>query len=165
MPESDQVKPPELSELFPLAQTLTLQTDQGPIAVEIKQIQTKELPAALASLGPFLADLAALEGAVRGGVDASETVSLMLAANAERFVQLVATAARLPRERVDALELDDLIRLAAALFKVNRRFFQERLLPALQGVGLQADNVAGVLSALLSPGAKPAPSSAAAGTP
>lgn len=164
MSEQDQSKPPELSELFPIPETLTLQTDTGPLTVSIQQIKTKELPASLACLGPFLADLAVLEAAVKGGVDATETVSLMLAANAERFVQLVATAARLPRERIDALDLDELIRLAAALFKANRRFFQARLVPALQGAGLQAESVVGALSGLLSPGAKPVPSSAAAGT-
>ena len=50
------------------------------------------------------------------------------------ILQALSITSRCPREWIDALSIDDALRLAAAVFEVNADFFIERLAPTLQAL-------------------------------
>lgn len=88
----------------------------------ITPIRIGEIPALLAAVRPFAHRL----------VDADPDWLALLADHGDALLAAIAVASRRPKEWVDALALDDAIRLAAALFEVNADFFVQRVVPTIQ---------------------------------
>lgn len=88
----------------------------------ITPIRVGEIPALLAAVRPFAHRL----------VDADLDWLGLLADHGDALITAIAVASRRPQEWVAGLEMDDAIRLAAALFEVNADFFVQRVVPTIQ---------------------------------
>lgn len=99
---------------------IRVEISTGPLI--ITPIRIKELPAFARAIEPFAQQIIATQG------DDLDVVEL-LTCNMEEALTAVAIGARLSREALDALTLEDLAELAAAVIEVNLDFFTRRVLP------------------------------------
>lgn len=118
----------DLDVLVPQAQVLELAGQR----LTISPLVVGELPAMLKAVRPFAEQLA-------GEPD----WLALLCDHGDALLTALALASRQPRDRVDALALDDAITLAAAVFEVNADFFVRRVAPK---VGDLAQNLNGRLA-------------------
>ncbi|BCO30110.1 hypothetical protein TspCOW1_02130 [Thiohalobacter sp. COW1] len=86
--------------------------------LEITPLRLGELPAMLKAVRPFAGQL----------VEEPDWLSL-LAEQGEDLLEALCIACRRSREWVDALALDDALKLAAAVFEVNADFFVQKVVP------------------------------------
>jgi hypothetical protein len=116
----------------------------GRAAVQIRPITVGQLPRFLRVVKPLV-------GAVAGGGSPLSTsghgpdtleVNLLdlYVEHGERLNEAVSVATGLPQDEIDALPVDDALRLAMAVWEVNRDFFGQRVAPLLaqmmrQGIG------------------------------
>lgn len=108
----------DTGELDKLADTPVTALVDGRL-VEITPIRVAELPRMIKACAPVFGHLSA--GDVEGA----------LLMDADSAIEAVAIGARMPREDLDKLGLDDLIELGAAVLRVNADFFARRLAPRL----------------------------------
>lgn len=92
------------------------------VALAITPIRVGEIPALLAAVRPFAHRL----------VDGDPDWLVLLADHGDALITAIAVASRRPQEWVAGLEMDDAIRLGAALFEVNADFFVQRVVPTIQ---------------------------------
>jgi len=104
----------DLDTLVPLTQVLELAGQR----LTISPLVVGELPAMLKAVRPFAEQLT-------GEPD----WMAMLCDHGDALLAALALASRQPRDRVDALALDEAITLAAAVFEVNADFFVRRVAP------------------------------------
>jgi hypothetical protein len=109
-------QPDELADIIPTPVIV----HAGGKSVEITPIRVRELAAFSRAVQPIAADLAA-------GVD----IASLLAMHADAVIDATAVGARVEREFVLDLGLDDLLDLAAAVLTVNADFFVRPLLPKI----------------------------------
>ncbi|MCM2480204.1 hypothetical protein [Serpentinimonas maccroryi] len=95
-----------------------LQVRAGGRLIAITPIRVRELAAFTRAVQPIAAALAA-------GAD----LPTLVAEQAQAVIDATAVGARLEREFVDGLRLDELLDLAVAVLEVNLDFFAQRLLP------------------------------------
>lgn len=108
------MNPSDLDVLVPQGQELELAGQH----LTISPLVVGELPAMLKAVRPFAEQLA-------GEPD----WLALLCDHGDALLTALALASRQPRDRVDALALDDAITLAAAVFEVNADFFVRRVAP------------------------------------
>jgi hypothetical protein len=89
---------------------------------------------------------------------ASGDVVAALMNNAEAVLLAAAIGARIQRERLDDMELDEVLNLAAAVIDVNADFFARRVSPAMTAA---MERLAGTLAGSTSTPVSAAPDSAA----
>ena len=104
----------DLDTLVPLTQVLELAGQR----LTISPLLVGELPAMLKAVRPFAEQLT-------GEPD----WLALLCDHGDALLAALALASRQPRDRVDALALDEAITLAAAVFEVNADFFVRRVAP------------------------------------
>ena len=105
------------------------------LTLALSPIRIGELPALLAAIQPFASELAAGEPDWLG----------LLGTQGEGLLEALALAARQPKEWVQALTLEEAVRLATAVFEVNADFFVQRVVPAIHEAAARLDrNVWGV---------------------
>lgn len=92
----------------------------GGRAIEITPIRVRELVAFTRAVQP-----------VAAGVAAGADITILLADHADAMIEATAIGARLDRDFVLDLGLDDLLDLAGAVLEVNMDFFVHRLLPKI----------------------------------
>ena len=90
--------------------------------LSLTPIKTKELPALMKHIMPVFAEIAT--GDIIGA----------LMANADATIEATAVCVRKDRAWLDALDLDDLVRVAGAAMEVNAGFFASAILPVLTDV-------------------------------
>jgi hypothetical protein len=88
--------------------------------IDLIPLKVGEVPAFARAVQPVAASLSA-----------SPDWLALMAEHGEAVIDAVAVASRRPREWVAALELDEAVRLAEAVFEVNADFFIRRLLPVV----------------------------------
>ncbi len=91
------------------------------LALEVRPMVSVQFPPFLRAAGPILAEVS---------IDAPDWLYL-LQEHGERLFEALAVATKQPREWVEALAGDDLIRLAVIVLEVNADFFVRRMVPAL----------------------------------
>ena len=96
--------------------------DIARVALQVTPIRVGEIPMLLAAVRPFAHRL------VGGDPDWLE----LLSRHGDALITALAVASRQPAEWVEALAVDDAIRLAATLFEVNADFFVQRVMPTIQ---------------------------------
>lgn len=104
----------DLDTLVPQTQVLELAGQR----LTISPLVVGELPAMLKAVRPFAEQLT-------GEPD----WLALLCDHGDALLTALALASRQPRDRVDALALDEAITLAAAVFEVNADFFVRRVAP------------------------------------
>lgn len=98
---------------------IPVRLDVGEERLSILPIKTKELPALAKAVFPVFEEIAS--GDIIGA----------LMKNADAVIDSTAICARKDRAWMDALGLDDLVRVAGAAMEVNADFFASAILPAL----------------------------------
>lgn len=88
--------------------------------IELTPLKVGEVPAFARAVQPIAASLSA-----------SPNWLALLAEHGEAVIAAVAIATRRPVEWVAGLDLDEVVRLAEAVFGVNADFFIRRLLPSV----------------------------------
>lgn len=101
-----------------------LSVEVGGASLEITPVRVGEIPALLRALGP------AAEGL--GGAEIDWLA--LLAAHGDGVLDAMAIAAHTTRAWIDALAMDEAVRLAGALLEVNADFFSRRLAPEISRV-------------------------------
>ncbi|MDP3334975.1 MAG: hypothetical protein Q8S55_23770 [Methylococcaceae bacterium] len=98
--------------------TMTLDLSIG--RIEISPIKVKQLPAFTKAISPLLS-----------GIMQGEATLDLITSKAEDVINAVCAGAMMSREAVDALEIDELVKLGSAVLEVNADFFMKRVLPQL----------------------------------
>ncbi len=62
------------------------------------------------------------------------SIAALMSLNGERIIDLAILLSGQPREWVEQLPIDDVVRLANALYEVNEGFFAQRVTPALASI-------------------------------
>lgn len=112
----------------------------GRPSVRLRPITAGQLPRFLRAVRPILAAVAATKA--DEGVSPEIQLIDLYVDHGEAINAAVAIATGLPLEEVEALPLDDAMRLAIAVWEVNQDFFGQRVIPLLgpltsmSGVGL-----------------------------
>jgi hypothetical protein len=88
--------------------------------IDLTPLKVGEVPAFARAVQPVAASLSA-----------SPDWLALMAEHGDAVIDAVAIASRRPREWVAALDLDEAVRLAEAVFGVNANFFIQRLLPSV----------------------------------
>lgn len=123
----------------------------GGEVLELTPIRTLELPRLIKAVKPIFADIKELllsYKTLNNEQLAQRTLAIILdkadvAANS--IIEACAIAARKPRPWVDALELDDLVRLFGKVLEVNGDFLAQKVLPAFtQSIEGMTEFVAGL---------------------
>lgn len=91
--------------------------------IEVSPILVKELPAFSRAIEPFLQQILAM------GDGDDLDVTEMLIGNMEQAISAVSIGARIHRDTLDQLSLDELVELAGAVIEVNFDFFIKRVIP------------------------------------
>lgn len=89
--------------------------------IDLSPIRLGELPRLLAIVRPFADSLST-----------EPDWGALLVLHGEAVLDLLALTTRRERAWIDALSLDEAVRLAAATFEVNAGFFAAHLVPAIQ---------------------------------
>lgn len=110
-----------------------------------RQIQIK--PITVGAVRDFTLAVKPIAADVMAAVNGSGDLMLTLELHADRMIDAVSIGAGLPLDEVRGLQLDDFVRLAAAIIEVNTDFFVKRLLPTVkQEVAELQDKVQGGLT-------------------
>lgn len=102
----------------------------GRASVQLRPITAGQLPRFLRAVRPILLAVTAKGDALK---EANAEIQLMdlYIDHGENINAAVAIASGLPLEEVEALPLDDLMRLAVAVWEINQDFFGQRVIPLL----------------------------------
>lgn len=101
--------------------------------IAITPIKVRELPAFMRAVEPVL-------GMASAGAD----MMTLISHNAEAVIEATAIGARVERDFIDGLDLDDLIAVTSAVIEANADFFVQRLLPAFMAASERlAEKLAG----------------------
>lgn len=133
----------DLTELELLADGGAVTVTVAGESIEVRPFKVRQLPAVMQAGQPFFT------AARTGTLD----VMGLLGEHPAAVVDCTAVALGRPREWVEELDVDDLVRLAGAVVRVNLDFFVRRVLPAID-----------LESARLARQAGPTPSSASSPT-
>jgi hypothetical protein len=108
----------ELEQLIPVPVEIRV----GGEVLQLTPIRLGEVPSLARILGPIVGKLGQTE---------PDWLDL-LSQHGGSLLSAMSIAARKPRDWIDGLEIDEAIRLAAALLEVNADFFIHRVLPAIE---------------------------------
>lgn len=111
---------------FDVVETLKINVTISTGKLEIRPIMVKELPAFTRAIEPFVQNIMA-----SGNDDDIDVLGMVMGPNAEKAIDAIAIGARISREVMDALDLDDLVVLAGAVIEVNFDFFIRRVFPRM----------------------------------
>ena len=100
----------------------------GDVVIELIPIRLGEIPALMKLLRPLLAQ--ALPQAAHPVPD----WGALFAEHSDAMLKILSTLSRQPIEWVRALDLDEGLRLAEALFAANVDFFVRRVMPQIQRI-------------------------------
>jgi hypothetical protein len=103
----------------------------GRVSVRLRPITVGQLPKFLRVIRPIIGQMTALgQTELEGGTAEIQLLDLYVE-HGESVNQAVAIASDLPLEEIEALPLDDMLRLAVAVWEVNQDFFSQRVIPLL----------------------------------
>lgn len=103
----------------------------GRVSVRLRPITVGQLPKFLRVIRPIVGQIAALGQTELGGGSAEIQLLDLYVDHGEAVNEAVAIASGLPLEEIEALPLDDMLRLAVAVWEVNQDFFSQRVIPVL----------------------------------
>jgi ribosomal protein S18 acetylase RimI-like enzyme len=111
---------PHRRELFAALPPVPERVDIAGEPLDITPLKVGELPAFARAIQPVAASLSA-----------SPDWLALLADHGEAVIEAIAIASRRQRDWVASLDLDEAVRLAETVFRVNADFFIQRLLPCV----------------------------------
>lgn len=91
--------------------------------IDVSPILVKELPAFSRAIEPFLQQILAM------GDDEDLDVAELLIGNMDQAIEAVSIGARIHRDTLDQISLDELVELAGAVIEINFDFFIRRVIP------------------------------------
>lgn len=111
------------------------------VQIVLRPFTFGQMPKVVGALGSIMEELVQID---LDGIDISESGNLsldgdvvrsianLIAVNSDKIVSILVMATGWPAPDIEDLPPDEGIKLCAEVFAVNKRFFQERLLPELK---------------------------------
>ena len=102
----------------------------GRASVQLRPITAGQLPRFLRAVRPVLLAISA-KGEALAEANAELQLLDLYVDHGENINAAVSAATGLPLEEIEALPLDDMLRLAVAVWEINQDFFGQRVIPLL----------------------------------
>lgn len=112
----------ELQQLFPVGKTIRI-CDEN---LTIKPFKFGELPRVFKAIEPITGSLGALLQTRNPDIT---LIANLIGEGGESIMDLMCIAAKVPRSKLDEMEMDEGVELLVSIFEVNADFFIQKVLP------------------------------------